>query len=87
MTYASHQLFDQETYCRPVSTDESTRMIRESHCAERRCDLSERATGKLPNQCSSLKASSKFEPSERCGDFTQTLFAERLLLTTCDVVD
>ena len=87
MTYASQQLFDQETYSSPVPTDESTRVISESHCAERRCDLNERTTGKLPNQCSSLKASAEFEPSERCGNFTQALFAERLLLTTCDVVD
>jgi hypothetical protein len=87
MTCAIQQLLDQETYSRPVPTDESTRMIREPHCAERRCDVYERTTGKLPNQCSSLKASAEFEPSERCGDFTQALFAERLLLTTCDVVD
>ena len=75
MTYTSHQLFDQETYCRPVSTDESARMVREPHSAERRSDLSKRTTAKLPNQCSSLKASAEFEPSERYGDFAQALCA------------
>jgi hypothetical protein len=31
MTCESQQLFDQEAYCRPVPTDESTRMIRDYH--------------------------------------------------------